>query len=286
MPYVRRAGKPTLHYRVDDFTDPWENAGTILLQHGYARSSRFWYGWLPHLARFYKVVRPDLRGHGESPVDFDPATQSTLAGYVDDVLAVLDDLKLDAVHYCGESFGGVIGMVLAAEHPERVRTLSMVSAPVYQNQKSQEAYAAGFPSREEALRTLGTAKWAEAIYGAPGFFPEGTDPGLRKWYVGEIGKSDAEALCGLYGLLRHATVQEHLPRIEAPVLSLYPTAGLLTSSEQEALLAAGIRNLRMLHLPTSSHAVLTLYPAECARHVLDFVAQHDGLNLWLNGKLP
>jgi 3-oxoadipate enol-lactonase len=286
MPYVRRAGKPTLHYRVDDFTDPWENAGTILLQHGYARSSRFWYGWLPHLARFYKVVRPDLRGHGESPVDFDPATQSTLAGYVDDVLAVLDDLKLDAVHYCGESFGGVIGMVLAAEHPERVRTLSMVSAPVYQNQKSQEAYAAGFPSREEALRTLGTAKWAEAIYGALGFFPEGTDPGLRKWYVGEIGKSDAEALCGLYGLLRHATVQEHLPRIEAPVLSLYPTAGLLTSSEQEALLAAGIRNLRMLHLPTSSHAVLTLYPAECARHVLDFVAQHDGLNLWLNGKLP
>jgi 3-oxoadipate enol-lactonase len=286
MPYVRRAGKPTLHYRVDDFTDPWRNAGTILLQHGYARSSRFWFGWVPHLARFYKVVRPDLRGHGESPVDFNPATDSTLAGYVDDVLAALDELGLDAVHYCGESFGGVIGMVLAAEHPERVRTLSMVSAPVYQNQKSQEAYAAGFPTREEALRTLGTVKWAEAIYGAPDFFPEGTDPALRKWYVGEIGKSDAEVLCGLNGLLRHATVRDHLPRIEAPVLSLYPTAGLLTSSEQEALLAAGIRNLRMLHLPTSSHAVLTLYPAECARHVLDFVAQHDGPDGPLYGKLP
>jgi len=286
MPYVRRAGKPTLHYRVDDFTDPWRNAGTILLQHGYARSSRFWFGWVPHLARFYKVVRPDLRGHGESPVDFNPATDSTLAGYVDDVLAALDELGLDAVHYCGESFGGVIGMVLAAEHPERVRTLSMVSAPVYQNQKSQEAYAAGFPTREEALRTLGTRNWAEAIYGAPDFFPEGTDPELRKWYVGEIGKSDAEVLCGLNGLLRHATVRDHLPRIEAPVLSLYPTAGLLTGSEQEALLAEGIRNLRMIHLPTRSHALLTLYPAECARHVLDFVAQHDGLSERLNWKLP
>jgi 3-oxoadipate enol-lactonase len=278
MAFVRRAGKPTLHYRVDDFTDPWRNAGTILLQHGYARSSRFWHGWVPHLARCYKVVRPDLRGHGESPVDFNPATDSTLTGYVDDVLAVLDELGLDAVHYCGESFGGVIGMVLAAEHPERVRTLSMVSSPVYQNQKSQEAYAAGFPTREEALRTLGTRKWAEAIYGAPDFFPEGTDPGLREWYVGEIGKSGAEVLCGLNGLLRHATVKDHLPRIEAAVLSLYPTAGLLTSSEQEALLAAGIRNLRTIHLPTSSHAVLTLYPAECARHVLEFIARHDGLN--------
>jgi 3-oxoadipate enol-lactonase len=279
MPYVSKAGKPTLHYRVDDFTDPWRNAGTILLQHGYARSSRFWYGWVPHLARYYKVLRPDLRGHGESPVDFDPVTDSTLAGYVDDVLAVLDELGLDAVHYCGESFGGVIGMVLAAEHPGRVRTLSMISSPVYQNQQSQKTYAAGFPTREEALRTLTTGKWAEVIYGAPDFFPAGTDPGLRKWYVGEIGKSDAEVLCGLNGLLRHATVKDYLPRIRAPVLSLYPTAGLLTNSEQEALLAAGIRNLRTFHLPTSSHAVLTLYPAECARRVLEFVAQHDGLNL-------
>jgi len=276
MPYIKRAGKPTLHYRVDDYTDPWRRAGTIVLQHGYARSSRFWYGWVPELARFYRVVRPDLRGHGESPVDFDPAAGSALAEYVGDVVAVLDELGLESAHYCGESFGGVIGMVLAAGHPGRVRTLSMVSAPVYQNQKSQEVYAAGFPTREEALRTLGTRKWAEAIYGARDFFPDGTDPRLRQWYVGEIGKSDAEVLCGLNGLLRHATVKDYLPRIEAPVLSLYPTSGLLTGSEQEALLAEGIRNLRMVHLPTRSHAVLTLYPSECARHVLDFVARHDG----------
>jgi 3-oxoadipate enol-lactonase len=276
MPYVKRAGKPTLHYRVDDFTDPWRNAGTIVLQHGYARSSRFWYGWVPRLARFYRIVRPDLRGHGESPVDFNPVTESTLCGYVGDVLAMLDKLGLDSVHYCGESFGGVIGMVLAAEHPRRVRTLSLISSPVYQNEKSQTAYAAGFPTREQALRTLGTRKWAEAIYGAPDFFPEGTDPGLRRWYVDEVGKSDAEVLCGLNGLLRHANVRDRLPRIQMPVLSLYPTAGMLTSSEQEALLAAGIRNLRMIHLPTQSHAVLTLFPAECAAHVLNFVAQHDG----------
>jgi pimeloyl-ACP methyl ester carboxylesterase len=119
-------------------------------------------------------------------------------------------------------------------------------------------------------------KWAEAIYGAPDFFPEGTDSKLRRWYVNEIGKTDAEVLCGLNGLLRHASVQDWLPRIRAPVLSLYPTAGMLTSSEQEALLAAGISNLRMIHLPTRSHALLTLFPAECAGHVLDFVAQHDG----------
>jgi pimeloyl-ACP methyl ester carboxylesterase len=277
MPFIRRKNKPTLHFRVDDYTEPWRKAGTLVLQHGYARSSRFWYGWVPYLSRYYRIVRPDLRGHGESPVDFDTATGSRLEDYVDDLKILLDGLGPDPVHYCGESFGGICGMAFAAECPRRVRTLTLVAAPVYQNQKHQQAFAGGFPSREEALRTLGTRKWAASIYGGPGFFPEGTDPALREWYVNEIGKTNTEVLCGLYGLLRHASAQEFLPRIEAPVLGLYPTAGSITSSEQEELLTAGIRNLRMIHLPTPSHAILTLMPEACAGHLLQFAAQHDGI---------
>src|SRR5687768_9832310 len=114
MPFITRRGEPTLHYRLDDFTDAWKPGETIVLQHGYARNATFWHGWVPHLSRFYKVVRMDLRGHGASPVDFDPSTGSTLEAYVDDLLALLDELGLDRVHYCGESFGGILGMVLAA----------------------------------------------------------------------------------------------------------------------------------------------------------------------------
>jgi 3-oxoadipate enol-lactonase len=270
MPFIRRGGKATLHYRIDDFTDPWKRAGTIVLQHGYARNSTFWHGWVPHLAGSYRVVRMDLRGHGESPLDFDPATQSTLEDYMGDLLALLDEVGAEPVHYCGESFGGILGMVLAAEHPRRVRTLTLVAAPVYQNKNA--AYAAGFATREEALRTLGTRKWAEAIYGAPGFLAPNDDPALREWYVGEIAKCDAEMLCGLYGLVKHASAEAYLPKIGVPVLGLYPTSGALTSAEQEALLIRGIRDLTMIHLPTPSHAVLTLEPDVCARHLLAFVA--------------
>lgn len=273
MPFIRRAGKPALHYRVDDFTDPWKRAGTIVLQHGYARNSGFWHAWVANLARDYRIVRMDLRGHGDSPLEFDPATESTLAAYIDDLLALLDEIGPEPVHYCGESFGGILGMVLAADHPRRVRTLTLVAAPVYQN--ASAAYSAGFPTREEALRTLGTRKWAEAIYGAPGFLAPNNDPQLREWYVGEIAKCDPEMLCGLYGLVKHASAKDHLPKIGVPVLGLYPTAGALTSSEQEALLTAGIRRLRLIHLPTSSHAVLTLEADACARHLLDFVTGYD-----------
>ena len=67
MPFITRPGKPTLHYTIDDFTDPWKPAPTVLLQHGYARNSGFWFSWVPYLARFYRIARMDLRGHGESP---------------------------------------------------------------------------------------------------------------------------------------------------------------------------------------------------------------------------
>ena len=274
MPLLERANRPTLHYRIDDFTDPWANAPVLVLQHGYARSSKFWYAWLPHLMREYKVLRVDLRGHGESPRDFDPATGSALDAYIGDLCDVLDHLGLDAVHYCGESFGGILGMVLAAREPKRVKTLTVVASPVYQN--ANAAYSAGFPTREEALRTLGTARWAKAIYGADDFFPPGTDPRLREWYVGEIAKNDAEVLCGLYGLVKHASAESFLPRIEAPVLGLYPTSGPLTSSEQETLLRKGIRDFTLIHMPTSSHAVLTVEPDACATRLLGFLREFDG----------
>ena len=69
MPLLQRAGKPALHYVIDDFTDPWRNAPYLILQHGNGRSSQFWYRWVPYLARFYKVVRPDVRGLGGSSAD-------------------------------------------------------------------------------------------------------------------------------------------------------------------------------------------------------------------------
>jgi pimeloyl-ACP methyl ester carboxylesterase len=55
-----------MHYVVDDFTDPWTKPETIVLLHGNAESSLAWYGWVPHLARRYRVVRPDRRGFGAS----------------------------------------------------------------------------------------------------------------------------------------------------------------------------------------------------------------------------
>src|ERR1700681_4561479 len=57
-----------LAYHIDDFTDPWKNGPILLLLHAAMGNARRYYAWVPPLSRHYRVVRMDLRGHGNSPV--------------------------------------------------------------------------------------------------------------------------------------------------------------------------------------------------------------------------
>ena len=75
-----------------------------------------------------------------------------------------------------------------------------------------------------------------------------------------------------------ANAADFLPRIEAPVLGLYPTGGPITDAEQERMLTTNIRNLRLVHLPTSFHKVQLVFAATCANAVLNFISQHDGVS--------
>lgn len=76
------------------------------------------------LVEGYQVVVLDYRGLGDS-TDNPDSTPST-AAYAEDVVAVLDDLGWDSVHFCGMvGMGACVGQELAINHPDRVRSLIM-----------------------------------------------------------------------------------------------------------------------------------------------------------------
>ena len=150
-----------LHYVVDDYTDPWRTPGTILLLHGNAESSVAWYGWVPQLAPWYRVVRPDMRGFGAStpmPRDF-PWTLDLL---IDDFCQLMDTLGVERFHLVGAKIGGTIARVLAARRPARVRTLTVVGTP--------PPYRVGAAERAPALMQTfeqpgGVERWAQESMG-------------------------------------------------------------------------------------------------------------------------
>jgi len=115
--YVQHPNGQETHYILDSFVDPWKSSETILIQHGFGRHAEFWYHWIPVLARRYRVIRRDLRGHGRSsypgPKDSYVYDLDTILG---EIVDTLDQLGVEKVHFLGESTGGMLGEILAAKY--------------------------------------------------------------------------------------------------------------------------------------------------------------------------
>ena len=91
----------------------------ILLLHGGLANSNYWGNVIPILVRnHFKVIVADSRGHGRSTRSAEPYSYELMAS---DVLALLNYLKFTKVDLVGWSDGGIIGLVIAMQHPERLR---------------------------------------------------------------------------------------------------------------------------------------------------------------------
>jgi len=276
MPFATARDGVKLHYAIHDFTDPWKNAPTLILQHGYGRTGRFWYNLIPYLARWYRVVCPDLRGLGQSSKDFDLDTGFTVENFTGDVLAVADALELDNFHYAADSMGGIIGMALAASHGKHMRTLTIMSSPLKINLDAQDILKFGHTTREEAMRTMGLKAWSAAC-NTTTRFPPGTDQGLMDWYTDEMGKEDVEVLIATSKFNSTVDVTALLEKIRTPMLALYPSSGKLATSEHARILKEKVANVRVVNFVNPYHFIWATAPATCAMHLLHFMAATDGL---------
>ena len=275
MPTVAVSETLNVHYEVDDFTDPWEERPFLVLRHGNGRTGEFWYRWIPYLSRYYRVIRPDMRGLGQSGMPLDLNRDITLDLLLSDLTAIFRDVGAESVHYCGESMGGILGLALAARSPELVKTLTIVSTPVFIEEQMKSRYAMGHGSRIEAMQAMGIREWVAATTRKTRL-PADSEPGLFNWYVDEFAKGDPDVQVAMSKLVNSANASALLGDVKAPVLGLYPNAGQITSEQQIGLLEEQLSNFRLLRLPTDYHMVQLLFPEQCTEALIAFLKQHDG----------
>ena len=123
MPTSRIAPDLEMHYLMDDYTDPWRQPETVLLLHGNAESGRVWFGWVPHLVRHFRVVRPDMRGFGDStPMSRDYSW--SLDVLVEDYLSLMRTLGIERFHLVGAKLGGAFACRLACDSPSSVTNVA------------------------------------------------------------------------------------------------------------------------------------------------------------------
>jgi 3-oxoadipate enol-lactonase len=106
MPVLKISNEIQIYYQIDDFTNPWDHRPTLFLQHGNGRSGKFWFQWIPLLARDYRVVRVDMRGLGQSSFIRKPQQDIKIEYCIEDLVKVIKELNTGPILYCGESMGG------------------------------------------------------------------------------------------------------------------------------------------------------------------------------------
>jgi pimeloyl-ACP methyl ester carboxylesterase len=111
------ANTVTLHYSEHGQGTP------VVLLHGYPLSSAIWHTQQQGLSDHYRVITPDLRGHGQSPAPDGVYEMETLAG---DVLAMLDSLNIPKAVIMGHSMGGYVTLALWRIAPQRFTALGLI----------------------------------------------------------------------------------------------------------------------------------------------------------------
>ena len=109
----------TLHYKV------WGKGPTILLLHGAMEYWKEWERQIPALAKEFKVIAVDTRGHGSSTFTDRELSYELFAG---DMLQMLDKLSIDSIDVVGFGDGGIIGMIMAMKAPHKVHKLVTIGS--------------------------------------------------------------------------------------------------------------------------------------------------------------
>jgi pimeloyl-ACP methyl ester carboxylesterase len=103
----------------------------LLLIHGYLSSRLAWTEVLPLLASEFRVIVPDLPGFGESEKPPPARYAYTFDAFAESLMDLIAGLGLGRVSVCGHSMGGAVALTLAANHPDVVDRLVLVSPPIY-----------------------------------------------------------------------------------------------------------------------------------------------------------
>jgi 3-oxoadipate enol-lactonase len=254
-----------LAYYIDDFTDPWRRPATLLLLHAAMGSARRYFAWVPHLAREYRVVRLDLRGHGKSQVP--PADEPlVLDRLVLDVAELLDHLGVEGAHIVGNSAGGYLGQQMAMTRPSRVRSLALFgSTPGLKNSQA--------PSWIPQIQAKGLRGFlAETISDR---LPADADPGLVNWFLDEAGRNDPTYIAKFVLLMASYDWSDEVARIRVPSLIVIPGGETVGSvANYQPFRRLGDVEFRVYEgLP---HNICDAVPDRCAEDVRDFLHRRFG----------
>jgi len=187
---------------------------TLMLSNSLGCTLQMWQPQMKALTQLFRVIRYDRRGHGKSGV---PPGPYSMDRFGRDVLAILDDLHIDRVHWCGLSMGGMVGQWLGANAPERLGKLILANTTCHYPDPTN------WLNRIRAVRQGGIEGVADAV--------------MASWLTADFREREPQATATMRAMLIASPVEGYLAACEA--LSTLDQRALLPRIKSQTLVIAG-----------------------------------------------
>ena len=248
------------------YTDAGGGPAVVLL-HGFPFDRSMWRGQVEKLSGAFRVIAPDLRGHGGTAATREAATMEEMA---EDVAALLDELNVTRAVVCGLSMGGYVALAFYRAHPSRVRALVLADTRAQadteearraREENARRALAEGMrPIVDAMLPKILSARTREVA-------PEVVER-VRGMMLGVSAQGAAAALRGM-ALRRDQT--ELLASIDVPTLVVVGSEDAVTPPSEAEAMSEMIRGSRLVVVEGAGHVSNVERPEEFDRALLEFL---------------
>jgi 3-oxoadipate enol-lactonase len=266
--YVERQGA-RIYYEV---TAPAGGAEhTVVLGHSLLCDGRMWDEVVPVLARTYRVINVDARGHRSSS-----ATGAfTIEDLAADWLAVMDKERVDKAALAGLSLGGMTAMRVALSHPARVASLGLLDTsadpepePGRTKYRAMAAVTRRFGHIDAFYQTV-----RKVLFGRTTLL---TNPGLVEAEVARIKEKDPRQLYfAVRAVTDRGSIRGQLPAIRCPVLVLVGSEDTATPRVRSERIASVIPQARLVSVPNAGHLSALEQPAQVAQHLVEHLKRSE-----------
>jgi pimeloyl-ACP methyl ester carboxylesterase len=241
----------------------------VVLIHGFPLDRSMWTHQRSSIGAIYRVITPDLRGHGATAA---PDGVYSVDDLAEDVVELLDALQLEGpVVFGGLSMGGYVTLSIAARYPERVKALMLMNT-----RASADTPEAAKARIELAERVEATGQTEEVVAAMlPKLFSKNTfehHPSLIARTHHQMARTPARTVAGtLRGLASRPDRTEFLSSIQVPTLVVAGMDDVIVPLKEAEGMASRISGSKLVVIPNAGHMAPLENHEATDRAILEFL---------------